>query len=53
MSKAEDTSPPESVSHSSMKNLNDTDIDANKDEESKKCQQFALDNLNKGKFNHL
>ena len=53
MSKKEDNDHSESVSHSSINVLNNTNIDVKEDKELKKCQQFELDNLNKGNLNHL
>lgn len=50
---AEDCARPESVSHSSINFLNDTDIDVKEDEDSKICHQIPLVNLDKGKLNHL
>ena len=53
MSKKEDNDHSESVSHSSINVLNNTNIDVKEDKELKKCQQFELDNLNKGNLYHL
>ena len=49
----EDTANPESISFSSIKVLNDINIDVKEDEESKKCHQIPLETLNKGKLKYF